>query len=97
MNDNISIDKLDLASCRNLNIRNQKGYVAVEWMPAKGYSRVVAVARTKKDLMDILEDIRLRWLNPYGFWDGSEEGEEEADIASNADAYDICNDSDDEA
>tara|TARA_R110000824_G_C15151296_1_gene671030 strand:+ start:633 stop:824 length:192 start_codon:yes stop_codon:yes gene_type:complete len=58
MNDNISIEKLGLASCRNLNIRNQKGYVAVEWMPTQGYSRVVAVARTKGDLMEILKDLR---------------------------------------
>ena len=97
MNNNISIDKLDRASCANLNIRNQKGWVAVEWMPTKGYSRVVATARTKQDLIDILVDIRFRWLYPHGFWsyEGGRE-DEEADLASNADAYDICNDSDDD-
>tara|TARA_R110002126_G_scaffold190822_5_gene338867 strand:+ start:492 stop:929 length:438 start_codon:yes stop_codon:yes gene_type:complete len=97
MNNNISIDKLDRATCANLNIRNQKGWVAVEWMPTKGYSRVVGTARTKQDLIDILEDIRYRWLNPDGFWsyEGGHE-DEEADLAMQADAYDICNDSDDD-
>jgi len=56
MYNNIFIDKLNRATCANLNIRNQKGWVAVEWMPEKGHSRVVAIARTKQDLMDILED-----------------------------------------
>tara|TARA_R110002110_G_scaffold327009_6_gene538758 strand:- start:520 stop:702 length:183 start_codon:yes stop_codon:yes gene_type:complete len=53
-NKNISIDKLDLASCINLNIRNQKGWVAVEWMPEKGHSRVIAIERTKKELLELL-------------------------------------------
>ena len=57
MKNNISIDKLDRASCANLNIRNQKGWVAVEWMPTKGYSRVVAIARTKQHLIYMLEDL----------------------------------------
>ena len=51
-NKNISIGKLDLASCINLNIRNQKGWVAVEWMPEKGHSRVIAIERTKKALLE---------------------------------------------
>ena len=57
MYNNISIGKLDRASCENLNIRNQKGWVAVEWMPTKGYSRVIGTARIKEDLMDILEGL----------------------------------------
>tara|TARA_R110000751_G_scaffold168121_1_gene273947 strand:+ start:2467 stop:2643 length:177 start_codon:yes stop_codon:yes gene_type:complete len=55
-NKNISIDKLDLASCINLNIRNQKGWVAVEWMPEKGHSRVIAIKRTKKALLEEISD-----------------------------------------
>ncbi len=55
-NKNISITKLDLASCINLNIRNQKGWVAVEWMPEKGHSRVIAIERTKKALLQEISD-----------------------------------------
>lgn len=51
-NKNISITKLDLASCINLNIRNQKGWVAVEYLPGKGHSRVIAIRKTKKELQD---------------------------------------------
>lgn len=51
MNKNISISKLDLASCLNLNIRNQKGWVAVEWFPNLGHSRVIGIARTKAELL----------------------------------------------
>ena len=53
-NENISISKLDLASCINLNIPNQKGWVAVEWCPSKGHSKVIGIARTKKDLLSLL-------------------------------------------
>tara|TARA_R110000868_G_scaffold189732_4_gene433278 strand:+ start:2615 stop:2791 length:177 start_codon:yes stop_codon:yes gene_type:complete len=53
-NKNISIAKLDLASCINLNIRNQKGWVAVEWMPEKGHSKVIAILPTKKALLEEL-------------------------------------------
>tara|TARA_R110000803_G_scaffold42110_2_gene90370 strand:- start:555 stop:794 length:240 start_codon:yes stop_codon:yes gene_type:complete len=53
-NKNISIDKLDLASCINLNIRNQKGWVAVEWCPSKGHSKVIGIARTKRELLEEL-------------------------------------------
>ena len=114
MKNNISIDKLDRASCENLNICNQKGWVAVEWMPEKGHSRVVAIARTKQHLIYMLEDLSDEEeemndefemilspsiIKPYSdaFWayDGGRE-DEEADLASNADAYDICNDSDED-
>jgi len=56
-NTNISIGKLDLATCLNLNLPNQKGWAAVEWMPEKGHSRVLAVARTKKDLKELLRSL----------------------------------------
>ncbi len=55
MNKNISISKLDLASCLNLNIRNQKGWVAVEWFPNLGHSRVIGIARTKAELLAQIE------------------------------------------
>lgn len=52
----MTIGKLDLASCINLNIRNQKGWVAVEWMPEKGHSKVIAIESTKKALLEEIAD-----------------------------------------
>ena len=57
MNKNITIGKLDLASCLNLNIRNQKGWVAVEWIPEAGHSKVVAIERTKKALLEAIAEL----------------------------------------